>query len=83
MNEYDEYATRQNHIEACEEAEVIPFGVFAGRNLDWDCELNWEQRAAAFVDAQEKEFDRIEALRYDVPESALPSWSRNHEDRID
>ena len=82
-NQTNEYIAFANEYDELVDHELIPSGLYKGRSLDWDCELNWEQRAAAFVDAQAKEFDRLEALRFDVPESCLPAWASSHENKID
>ena len=78
MTHYIEYANWQSHIDFCADAEVIPFGCFAGRCIDWACELNWEQRAVAYQVAEERYLQRIED---DAIEAACGSDERRNEDR--
>jgi hypothetical protein len=79
-SEYLAFASEWDELVDC---ELIPCGIYKGCNLDHQIELNWEQRAEMFVEAQQRELDRLESMRFDVPTNCLPKWANSHEDKID
>ena len=72
--EYQQFA---NHVDSCDACEVIPFGPFAGRSIDWQCDMNWEQRAVAYQDAYNDYYERMHDAAVD---RACGDYERKHED---
>jgi len=77
-----EYESFANEWDGLEDAELITSGIWKGRNLDHQCEMNWEQRTAAYVDRMEQLDQQREDLRFSPPESSIPFYARDN-DRID